>query len=501
LVNHSKELGKNSFVAMIGLMINGPVMFAIGLILARYLGDKGFGLYTLAFTIATFGSAVGTFGLHFGVFRYVAHYSALGNTHKARTAFNILSLGGIIGGVLVGCLLYFSSEVISTFFAKEDLQTALRIMALLVPLLCTQQIFLYALRGLHKIPAQATIEKMVQPLLRLALFASVLFLGFGVVGVFWSLVIGTAITALIAGRYVLSQLPKSTTGTSLDYREIREWFIYSLPVFAEIVLKFLLLQTGIEVFILGKYVSEAEIGIYGAIYRLLPLMMVPALAFSSAFGPIVAECFAPKDMIQLRKTFSLVSRLIVILTLPLFFALVFFSSKILGFFGPGFERGGLALAILACGFLVDAGVGEVRTIVLLSGRSGIYLINTIVLVTMSILLSLLLIPIWGIVGAAIAASCSRATFNLIGIVQVFWFTRIHPFAVGYFKPWLAGVVVVGMFFLGRYLFNIDMASLLTGMILYGGLLIIYAAILSLLGLSEEKKVFWAAVKRSARRAA
>ena len=497
MADHIKEIGKSSSAAMAGLVINGPVMFVIGVVLARTLGANGFGLYTLCLTIATLGSAVGTFGLHFGVFRYVAHYTALGNAGKARSAFNILTLAGIIGGVLAGAALFLCSELISDFFSKGGLRTALKIMAVLIPLLCAQEIFVFALRGLHKIPSQTAIEKVLQPLLRFGLFGLVLFMGHGLIGVLWSLVFGTAITALLAGWVVLNTLPKSDSRPPFDFREMRNWFTYSFPVFAEIVLKFLLLQAGIEVFILGKFVSEADIGIYGAAYRVLPLMMVPALAFSSAFGPIVAECFAKKDIDELRKMFSLVNRLIVILTIPLFIGLICFSWKILAFFGPGFDAGAVPLAILAIGFLIDAGVGEVRTIVLLSGRSGIYLFNSVVLVTMSIILSLLFVPMWGILGAAIAAACSRAAFNLMGILQVFYFTRIHPFTAAYFKIWVAGALLLGVFLICKYLFALDMASYITAILIYGILMIIYTTFIFLfLDLSEEKEVFWSVVKRN-----
>jgi O-antigen/teichoic acid export membrane protein len=85
---------------------------------------------------------------------------------------------------------------------------------------------------------------------------------------------------------------------------------------------------------------------------------------------------------------------------------------ILRWFGSDFSEGALALMILAVGQLVNAATGAVEPLLIMSGHEKYVRNNTLASALCNLLLNLLLIPLWGINGAAVADSLTIALQNL-----------------------------------------------------------------------------------------
>ena len=109
--------------------------------------------------------------------------------------------------------------------------------------------------------------------------------------------------------------------------------------------------------------------------------------------------------------------LITILSLPIFLPLILFSEIIMSLFGAEFERGGKVLLILAIGQLTNTFCGSVGFLLNMSGNeranSNVTLISLLVLIVFMVLL----IPSFGIIGAALASSASVITFNLLAFYE------------------------------------------------------------------------------------
>src|SRR5204862_773939 len=106
------------------------------------------------------------------------------------------------------------------------------------------------------------------------------------------------------------------------------------------------------------------------------------------------------------------------LSWPIFLCCALFHDVILGIFGEKYIAGGVVLVVLALGNLVDAGVGSVNYLLVMTGHPKIILTNTITTVVVNITLALLLVPRFGVVGAAIAAASTVILLNAVALIEV-----------------------------------------------------------------------------------
>jgi len=117
----------------------------------------------------------------------------------------------------------------------------------------------------------------------------------------------------------------------------------------------------------------------------------------------------------------------VLATWPLYLTCLVFAPVILRVFGEEFEAGAGAVRILAIALLVASACGPVESVLVMSGRSGLNLLNNVVALAVNIGLGLLLIPIWELEGAALAWAISVGLTNVLPLVQVHHLVGIGPF--------------------------------------------------------------------------
>ena len=131
----------------------------------------------------------------------------------------------------------------------------------------------------------------------------------------------------------------------------------------------------------------------------------------------------------------------------------------------------------------------------MTGHTRVKLVNSSLSVGLAITLNLILIPVLGLTGAAIASLGSVAIVNLLRVGEVGWLVRVGPYDLSWAKPLLAGAAAatvgwtVAMFAQGTGL----LVSSALGAVALG---LTYAGLLVALGLSDDDRTV---VSRAARK--
>jgi len=112
----------------------------------------------------------------------------------------------------------------------------------------------------------------------------------------------------------------------------------------------------------------------------------------------------------------------------------------LNIFGKEFIEGSTCLSILAIALLFDSTAALPNCIIFMSGRSDIMLKNSITILITNIILNYLLIPRYGISGAAHATSISLVLLAIIRIIEVYYLVKIQPFRIDIWKPLTSGLI-------------------------------------------------------------
>jgi len=210
---------------------------------------------------------------------------------------------------------------------------------------------------------------------------------------------------------------------------------FSAPVAGMVLTGTLLLW--VDTLLLGAFRPPMEVAAYGIVVRLVAAATGVLATVIQIFGPFVAQLVTRGDLSRLRDVLHTATRWTFLLSAPLLVLLMLIGPGLLGLFRRPMGFAGVGLVVLAMAFLADALTGPVGHVLTMSGRSGLNLANNAVAVAGNVALNLVLIPRFGIVGAAVSWAVAILGVNVVRIVQVWRLYRIVPFGPGLWKPAVA----------------------------------------------------------------
>jgi len=224
-------------------------------------------------------------------------------------------------------------------------------------------------------------------------------------------VLTLVLTTAILRRFVADQ-----TVSEPAQHKTREWLSVAFPLLLLGGSHIVLSQT--DVIMVGYFLSTDQAGIYSAAARLAVLVPFGLVAVNTVAAPMIAELWAEGDRETLQRLLTVAARAILATTVPLVLSLGLLGSWLLGFFGQDFRSGYPALLILISGQLINAlagSVGYLLTMTHLEKEAAAIMAAT---ATANLLLNILLIPRFGISGAAAATAISTALWNVSMLVTV-----------------------------------------------------------------------------------
>jgi O-antigen/teichoic acid export membrane protein len=128
-----------------------------------------------------------------------------------------------------------------------------------------------------------------------------------------------------------------------------------------------------------------------------------------------------------------------LLATPLFLLILCNSRDILGILGQRFTAAALALSILSFGHLLKVCMGTAAVLLVLGGRQRLEAANAAIAAALNIILNYILIPRFGLVGAATSTCTSLVVLSGLRLLQV---SRAFPVAI--FDPVIFRVVVIAL---------------------------------------------------------
>jgi len=184
----------------------------------------------------------------------------------------------------------------------------------------------------------------------------------------------------------------------------------ALPIAASLAL--VAVNMNLDLLILGIFRSPVEVGLYGASYRILLAVGIPAQILLQAFMPSLSTRVGNLD--SMREGGRSFARALFVLGLPAGAAGVLFAPDFLSVFGPDYGPARAALTIL----MVHSGLQYVHMAygnpLIAWDRQKLYMYALAAAAVVNVILNFVLIPRFGIEGAAVAT----LTSEIIAIVFV-----------------------------------------------------------------------------------
>ncbi len=408
------------------------LMLLTSVLLARWMGAEGYGVYATAMALVLLLTVPTGLGLPTLVVRLLASY-------------RMQQQWGLMRGLLVrgnqtvlGASLVIALIAAAAIWGLGDRlgvshKTVYLLALALIPLTALGAMRSAALRGLHHVVLGQLPENLVMPGLFVALLAA-----WGATGSALSpqtavgLRLGAVFIAFLVGAWLLLRRLPSQVRVAAPSYDMANWARSAGP------LLFLggmsIINTQTDVLMLAAMQGADSAGVYQATARGAELVAFSLAIANMAIQPTISRLYAAGEMQRLQRVITTAARGTVALALPAALMLSLFGRPILGLvFGNEFERGALCLAILCGAQVINAGAGSVGNILNMTGHERDAALGLALGAFTNVVLNAILVPVWGIEGAALATGMSLVVWNVFLVIRLRRRLSLDSTALGFAK--------------------------------------------------------------------
>lgn len=409
----AKRLATSSILTAI-VMAGGKVMALLsGIVLARLLGPEGYGIYAFAMASVGLLAVFSSLGLRQFLVRMVATYTATAQWRLLRGLLfqanaSVFFVSAIVSTVVASAVFLFSEHPLA------EQNTVLLWALAFLPVIGLSSLRTGAFEGLKQVALGKLFEEVLRPLI----FLMCLFVMMSAterwpnpVNVMQVQLVAFVLT-LIAGSWVLWRyIPDNVWKASRDYRS-SEWIRDATPFFWLSGTAVLMNQT--DIVMLGLMSSAEEVGLYRVATNMAMLTGFFLTLAGSVAAPSIAALHTQNKQAQLQKLIMAFSLLAFVGASAVFVIFLIWGESILAnVFGIDFVGAWNAAMILAFGYLMSCLFGITAIVLNMMGDAKITAKLFAAAAAFNVLLNLLLIPLLGHIGAALALATTTIGWKFV----------------------------------------------------------------------------------------
>ena len=429
-----KELIKGSssafFVKIAGMLFTYLSM----LFITRFFGAEAWGIYTLGFTVLSIAVVIPVFGFDNSIIRLLTELKQ-NNTKVSifRVLLKASSITIILSVVVILGINYYSDFITNSVLRQKGFEPYL----LLVRIAVLPMAFLILLSVVFQ-----SYKRIIQFMLFKSALLSFMFLILLCVFYFLEIdakifeiyiyaILCTLVVASIALFFFSKSIKDGNSELSSKTYSFKEIIYLSFPMMLSS--SFALLMGWTDILMLSYYKAPKDIGIYSSALKLASITLIALASVNSISSPKFAEFFSKKDFKGLKEVVQKSTKIMFITSAPILLIFILLPKTILGIFGPEFVSGYIVLILLCAGRFINSISGSVGHLMQMTDNQKTYQYVIIVAFIINLILNFLLIPKYGINGAALSSSIAMVFWNVTLVIIIkkrlgFW-TFYIPFLV------------------------------------------------------------------------
>lgn len=432
----NKKLALNSAIQLFGKFFMIAVGFVSIRLLTTYLGVEGFGAYVTITSYLIIASVIAEFGFNTLLATEIAGKDEKQVSHIVSNLFTFrlvmaVSVIGILASTTVWLIPAYSTEI-KWMVALGSIGTIGSSLS-------------QVLIGVFQTKLRTDKITIADFLARITLMIGVLMLALlGTVNLFWVMVWYSLAGVMQAVFMIYSTYKYYTLRLSIDFAYWKQIFKKALPLF--VIITFNLIYYRIDTIMLSIMKDQTAVGLYGASYKILEILISVPGMFMGLLLPLFAKYYI-QDRKRFQQIFQQAFNILVSVALPLTVGGILLSDNILGLIaGQEFlpATNTLQILFIGIGFIF---LGNLMGHILISAelqRKSMYI--AIIGAFFNVALNLYLIPRYSYLGAATATAITEGLVLLSYIYlvrkHIQWFPRIQKIHIyAFFATLLMGIVL------------------------------------------------------------
>lgn len=433
-----KLIGRASIVAA-GAVYRQGISFVSGLIVARVIGAADYGIFNLARNLVEVTGIFTRLGLDLGLQRYFGETNTAQDRASSTVVLLRLRLLACALAVLpvVAVALGLGRFLEENVYHYSRFAEVLLCLALALPFMTDIGVLGGAYRGILKLSPSVIAESVLLPTIRLAAILILFLAGWRL----WAVVVGTTLGSVLASAFLAmrarSDFPRGAPAQPQTWSDTFAVAGYSSVLAGSMIVTSLTMS--MDTLMLGYFTTAQELGQYSLVKTLLILTGVFGAACGQGMEALVADRHFRGDLDGMVHVMTVTTRLIALVTVPIFAIFLFWGAQITHLFGPSFVVSQAVVSSLAIGPFVAMIFWPCATGLSMTGKHFLELKILSVGLVIATLLCWIAVPAFGQIGAAVAMSTSLVIANLARVLVVRRFIGAFPFGSDIFLITAAGI--------------------------------------------------------------
>lgn len=482
------QISRQSAVFFAGTLFTAVAGYLFKIYLARVLGAEALGIYALGMTVGGVLGLIAALGLPQAAARYVAVYSGTGQYAELKGfLWRCLAVLAVANLIVAAIMLLMGGWVADRFYHTPALAKYMGAFAGLMVLGSFTSFFGQSLAGFKDVARRTVITNFIGSPLNMLFSVGLLMLGMGLSGYLLAQIASGFIALLLLAVATWKLMPPGYRSVAGKLPALqRETIGFSASLFAVQVLEYTFAQ--LDKIVVGYYLDARRVGIYVVAMSATLALSTLLQSVNQIFSPTIADLHARGEIHTLQRLYQTLTKWILGFTLPLAIVICIFAAPVMQIFGTEFRAGWPILVVGAFGQLINCAVGSVGLLLIMSGNQNRLVRVQVKVAIGSIILDLVLIPLWGIMGAAVASAATNAAINLMYLREVKAVLGLTPYNRSYARlifPVLGTAAIVALVRMEADRFHTSILAIVAGLSL-GYLAFVSLALLA--GLDEDDRL-------------
>lgn len=414
---HFIELIKGASSTFLLKVVGLLVGYGLAIFITNKFGAFVFGQYVTALLIVEILGIISRLGIDTALVRFISRYVHKGASRLINKLFfksiAIVTLSAVIFNLL---LLFFSDYVAN--FMNLDEEYLLIVSFSFIPLVLFHM-NTQAIRGLKKMMSFSFLNNVAITLFTFIIIIVLVAFSSSEKLPIYAYVMSVfvmTISSYFLWFYHRSKIDDSEHNNSESELSTKALFKVSVPLL--LGQSMMLIMGKVDLFMLANMTSSDQVGIYNIALKLSMLAYMGLMAVNSIAAPKFSEIHSSGNVDALKKIVQQSTKTIFWVTLPVIILFLAFPKSILSVFGEEFKLAAMALIILSVSKMFSAISGSVGTFLQMVGKQNVFQNILIFTAIINIALNYVLIPSYGIDGAAFASALSGVIWNVLMIIYI-----------------------------------------------------------------------------------
>ena len=464
---------KNTIITYIGFGIGAiNVLF----LFTKFLPNDYHGLVAFVLSTANIMMPLFALGVHNAIIKFYSSFKTRNSINSFLTLMLILPLIVIIPIGLIG---YMSFDFIASLLSAKNEIIESYIGLIFVAAICFS--YFEVFYSWAKVQMQSVFGNFMKEVFhRIGVFFLFVFIYFEWLSVnqfIYGVVIVYIIRTVIMMLYAFSI--KRPVIKFKEIPNLSSIIKYTLLIIIAGSVANIILE--IDKFMIGQYIQIDKVAFYGVAIYIATVIGVPARSMHQITNPVTAALLNSKDTKALEILYKKSSLNLFIISGFIFLLIVLNINVLYKIIPPEFSGGLLVVFLVGVAKLSDNLIGNNNAILFNSDYYRVVLLLGALLAIIAVVLNIILIPKYGINGAAFATFISILAYNIAKVIFVYVKFKMLPFTINTLKTLVLILVIIAIFYFWEFSFhpivNIGLKSIIVGLC--------YGLVVYFLNLSED----------------